>query len=60
MMADLQRRSQSGFHDLQCRGKQLVKDCRLLEEVRAEEVLRGGGVHQQLVGTPEQQLQGSY
>ena len=34
-----------------------MEDRSLLEEVRAEEVLGGGGVHQQLVHAPEQQLQ---
>ena len=55
--AHRQGSSQSRLNDLQRRGKQLMKDCSFLEEIGAEEVLRGSSVHEQLVHASKQQLQ---
>ena len=43
---------------LQDRGHELVEDCRVSPEVRAEEVLRGGRVQQQAVQAAEEHLVG--
>ena len=46
-----------GLHGEDGAAKELVKDGVLTKEVRAEQVLAGGRVHQQLVHAPEQHLE---
>jgi len=48
---------QGGLHDRLGWGDEVMVHRILLEELYAEQVLTGGGVHQQLVYAPEQDLQ---
>ena len=58
--AHRQGSSQSRLDNSQRRRKQLMKDRRFLEEVGAEEVLRGSCIHEQLVHASKQQLQAQH